>query len=84
MPLRKEVVIGLLLAAVLLGIGLLVGQSVIKREREAYVRGAGVAELHHRCRQAYPSEGFLGNAFLWGDPKTCEDIGTVEKYRAGR
>ena len=77
--LQSGVIAGLLLTMMLVVIGLFVGQSLLKTEREAYERGVRMAVMHSRCRGAPPSAEYVARAFAWGDPKTCEEVQKIDR-----
>jgi hypothetical protein len=79
---RTGVIVGLVMTVVLLVIGSLLGQSILKSEQDAYERGARAAIIHSRCRGTFPSVSFLQRAFRWGEPQTCEDVRRVETSSA--
>ncbi len=70
---------GILVITLLIAIGVFVGKGLVKAERAAYERGAQLAALYYQCRQTFPRPAFLEEAFSWGDPKTCEDVDSVEE-----
>jgi len=78
---RGGVIAGLLLVTMLVVIGLFVGQSLVRTEREAYERGVRMAVMHARCRGGVPSADYIGRAFAWGDPKTCEEVQQIDRSR---
>jgi len=81
--LQGGVIAGLLLTTMLVVIGLFVGQSLLKTEREAYERGVQMAAMHSRCRGTLPSADYVTRAFAWGDPKTCEDVQKIDRSQTG-
>ena len=81
---RTEIVAGLLVTAVLLSIGSLVGNGILRSEQEAYERGARAAMVHSRCRGTLPSLTYLQQAFRWGDIQNCADVRDVEGSKATR
>ncbi len=80
---QSGVVAGLLLATMLVVIGLFVGQSLLKTEQKAYARGVRLAVMHAPCRGTFPSTGYVGRAFAWGDPKNCEDVQKIDESWIG-
>jgi len=80
---QSGVIAGLLLTTMLVVIGLFVGQSLLKTEREAYERGVRMAVMHSRCRGTFPPAGYVARAFAWGDPKTCEEVQKLDRSRTG-
>ena len=76
---QSGVIAGLLLVTMLVVIGLFVGQSLLRTEREAYERGVRMAIMHSRCRGGFPSVDYVGRAFAWGDPKTCEEVQKIDR-----
>ncbi len=78
---QSGVIAGLLLVTMLIVIGLFVGQSLLKTEREAYERGVRMAVMHARCRGTFPSAAYVARAFGWGDPKTCEEVQKIDRSR---
>ncbi len=76
---RKDVLAGLMLVVLLVAVGLVVGQGLIRKEREAYARGAAMAQLYFSCRQDFPSMDFAERAFAWGQPVVCEDLHRIEQ-----
>ncbi|MBI4401325.1 MAG: hypothetical protein HY581_06820 [Nitrospirae bacterium] len=80
-PFQGGVVTGLLLATFLVGIGLFVGQGLLKSERDAYERGAWIAVIHSQCRGNFPSPAYLSKAFKWGDPKTCDEVQKINEMK---
>ncbi|MGH7236461.1 MAG: hypothetical protein ACREIO_08765 [Nitrospiraceae bacterium] len=81
--LQSGVIAGLLLTTMLVVIGLFVGQSLLKTEREAYERGVRMAAMHAQCRGTLPSAEYVTRAFTWGDPKTCEEVQRIDRSRTG-
>ena len=81
--LQSGVMAGLLLTTMLVVIGVFVGQSLLKTEREAYERGVRMVGMHSRCRGTLPSAEYVMRAFAWGDPKTCEEIQQIDRSRTG-
>lgn len=81
--LRGWIVPGLLLTSLLLGIGLLLGESVLQNERAAYERGAALAALHFHCRGTFPAASDLVRIYSLGDPKTCAGLDRLDE-RKGR
>lgn len=81
---RTEIVAGLLITVVLLSIGSVVGQGILRTEQEAYERGARAAIIHSRCRGSFPSLIYLQRAFRWGDLQSCDDVQEVEGSKAKR
>lgn len=79
--LQSGVIAGLLLTTMLVVIGLFVGQSLLKTEREAYERGVRMAVRHSQCRGAPPSAEYVARAFAWGDPTTCEEVLKIDRNR---
>lgn len=80
-PFQGGMVTGLLLATVLVGIGLFVGQNLLKSERIAYERGVWIAVIHSQCRGSFPSAAYLSLAFKWGDPKNCEEVQKIDELK---
>jgi hypothetical protein len=83
LQLRSWIVPGLLLTSLLVGIGLLLGQSFLQNERAAYERGAAIAALHFHCRGTFPAAADLARIFSLGGPKTCTDLDKMDE-RKGR
>ena len=81
--LQSGVIAGLLLTTMLVVIGLFVGQSLLKTEREAYERGVRMAAMHAQCRGTLPSAEYVTRAFASGDPKTCEEVQKIDRSRTG-
>lgn len=75
------VIAGLMLVTMLVVIGVFVGQSLVRTEREAYERGVRMVVMHARCLGGVPSADYVGRAFAWGDPKTCEEVLKIERSR---
>ena len=82
MQYRPGVIAGLFVAVMLLLIGSLVGQGILKSERDAYERGARTAIMHARCRGVLPSLAYLQRAFQAGEPQTCADVLKLEHAAA--
>lgn len=81
LQLRSWIIPGLLLTAILVGIGLFLGQSYLQSERAAYERGAAIAARYFECRGTFPSAPFLARAFSLGEPKTCADIHKMDERK---
>jgi hypothetical protein len=81
--LQSGVIAGLLLTTMLVVIGLFVGQSLLKTERQAYERGVRMAAMHSRCRGTLPAADYITRAFAWGDPKTCEEVQKIDRSQTG-
>lgn len=75
---RKEVLAGLMLVVLLVAVGIVVGQGLVREEREAYTRGAALARLYFSCRQNFPSVEFIERAFAWGEPANCADLVRID------
>ena len=78
-PYRTGVMVGLCTALVLLAIGSLVGQGIMRSELDAYERGARTAIMHARCRGHVPSQEYLQRAFQSGEPQSCADVLLLER-----
>jgi hypothetical protein len=79
---RTQILAGLFITVLLLAIGSLVGQGILKTEQDAYERGARAAILHSVCRGSLPTLGYLQRAFRWGDPQTCADVQELDASRS--
>lgn len=77
---KAGLIAGILVITLLIAIGVFAGRGLVKVERAAFERGAQVAALYYQCRQTFPKGAFLEEAFSWGDPKTCEDVDSVEEF----
>jgi hypothetical protein len=80
---RTELIAGAVITLLLLVIGSLVGQGILKSERDAYERGARAVIIHTRCRGQLPSLAYLQRAFRWGEPHSCEDVQRIETSDPG-
>jgi hypothetical protein len=78
---RTEILAGLFITLVLLAIGSLVGQGILRTEQDAYERGARAAIMHSVCRGSLPTLSYLQRAFHWGDPQTCEEVQQLDSSK---